>query len=377
MRRFKNFFEKQLFNEAVTKITANRGDVAEVILGAAVTSRFWKHPVGQDVNENDIRSVLRIVMKSNPISLNRNDLEIDTKISDTIRFRVGVPKLAYEFLKQEKEWSKVDDLFASSSSYVNSDRRLILQSKILAKNGKINDIFVNSDGTGDQKGTKADIKLEVDGKKTRNQISLKVHGGDQFMQIAGVTFDKQEQLWGKLGIDVSRGRKSYEEYMKKLQTTLTFYDRDSVTKSGSADNMRLAAEQTYKIAAKELESKLNKKDKETIQKMANLIKYGATKDDENIELVKLQSGKFKKAKFGKKYQENVKNANLAVSYKRKTDPIILVYDKDLGPIKGKIIQIRARYSIEGVKTKAGKTYKPYLRNLLETGPLIWTLASDR
>ena len=38
-------------------------------------------------------------------------------------------------------------------------------------------------------------------------------------------------------------------------------------------------------------------------------------------------------------EENVKNANLAVSYKRKTDPIILVYDKDLGPIKGKIIQI--------------------------------------
>jgi hypothetical protein len=370
-------FKAYMLTEAnLTKISANRGDVAEVILGAAVVARFWKHPIGEKVSESDIRSIIRMVLKSNPISLNRNDLEINTKISDTIRFRVGVPKPAYNFLKQEKEWDKISDLFQSSLSYVNSERRLILQSKALAKNGKINDIFVNSDGTGDQKGTKADIKLEVDGKKTRNQISLKVQGGDQFMQIGGVNFDKQEELWSKLGINVSSVKKQYNDYIKKLQTSLTFYDRDSVTKSGAADNIRLAAELTYKIAAKELQDKIDKKDGEIIKKLSNLIKSGATKDDDNIELVKLQSGKFKKAKFGKKYYENVKNANLIVSYKRSTDPIILVYDKELGPIKGKLIQFRARYSIESTKSKTGKTYRPYLRNLLETGPLLFELASD-
>jgi len=370
-------FKAYLKEAALPKISANRGDVAEVILGAAVTSRFWKHPVGEKVSEKDIRSIMRMVLKTNPVALTRNDLEIDTKISDTIRFRVGVPKLAYDFLKQEKEWDKISDLFKSCEAYVNSDRRLSLQSSVLAKNGKINDIFVNSDGTGDQKGTKADIKIEIDGKKTRNQISLKVQGGDQFMQIGGVGFDKQVELWDNLGINVSSAEKKYNEYIKKLQTSLTFYDRDSVTKSGAADNIRLAAELTYKIAAEKLQTNLDKKDGETIEKLAKLIKSGATKDDDNIELVKLQSGKFKKARFGKQYKENVKNAELVVSYKRSTDPIILVYDKNLGPIKGKLVQFRARYSIEGTKSKSGKTYRPYLRNLLETGPFLFQLASDR
>ena len=165
--------------------------------------------------------------------------------------------------------------------------------------------------------------------------------------------------------------------MKKLQTSLTFYDRDSVTKSGAADNIRLAAELTYKIAAEKLQTNLDKKDGKTIEKLAKLIKSGATKEDDNIELVKLQSGKFKKARFGKKYEENVKNAELVVSYKRLTDPIILVYDKNLGPSEGKLVQFRARYSIEGSKSKSGKIYRPYLRNLLETGPLLFELASDR
>ena len=56
---------------------------------------------------------------------------------------------------------------------------------------------------------------------------------------------------------------------------------------------------------------------------------------------------------------------------------ILVYDKNLGPTKGKLVQFRARYSIEGAKSKSGKTYRPYLRNLLETGPFLFQLASDR
>ena len=218
MKTFKRYLEEA----APQKISANRGDVAEVILGAAVTARFWKNPAGEDVSEKDIRSIMRMVLKTNPVELTRNDLEIDTKISDTIRFRIGVPKPAFAFLKQETEWNKISDLFKSCEAYVNSDRRLNLQSKVLAKNGKVNDIFVNSDGTGDQKGTKADIKLEVDKKKTRNQISLKVQGGDQFMQIGGIGFDKQEELWSNLGIDVSSAEEKYNAYMKKLQTKLTF-----------------------------------------------------------------------------------------------------------------------------------------------------------
>ena len=51
------------------------------------------------------------------------------------------------------------------------------------------------------------LKFEVDGKTTKNQISLKVEGGDQFAQVAGVGWEKQVEIWGKLGLDVSKKEK--------------------------------------------------------------------------------------------------------------------------------------------------------------------------
>jgi hypothetical protein len=77
---------KAYLEENPVKITANRGDVAEVVLGAAVTARFWKHPYpeGTPVSEADVREILKKVIKTNPVKLNRDDYEVDTKINDVI-----------------------------------------------------------------------------------------------------------------------------------------------------------------------------------------------------------------------------------------------------------------------------------------------------
>ena len=47
--------------------------------------------------------------------------------------------------------------------YANNDKRLKYHAIGTHINRVINSVFVNSDGTGDQKGTKADIKLTIDG----------------------------------------------------------------------------------------------------------------------------------------------------------------------------------------------------------------------
>ena len=376
---------KAYLEENPVKITANRGDVAEVVLGAAVTARFWKHPYpeGTPVSEADVREILKKVIKTNPVKLNRDDYEVDTKINDVIRFKIGVPIKAFEFIKDPGNWKLIPELFSSSLKYVNADRRLNKQASVLARNGKINDIFVNSDGTGDQKGTKADIKIEVDGKPTRNQISLKVKGGDQFAQVAGVGWEKQMEIWGKLGLDVSKKKKDFTAIFDTIDYTLRYADRNSANASKEATLARKSAAVVYRFAAVELKKKFKSKDRKLLSSLGDFIRYGATLDDPHIELVKLggaKAGKFKRAKFGKKFYQNLQNVapNLEVEYKSGVaDPTVVIYDKNLGQTKeGRLLQIRAKYSPESSKTKAGKTYKVYLRNIVEAGDLFFELATD-
>ena len=365
--------------EAKMKIDANRGDVAEVILGAAVTAKFYSAPTSK-VDRKQIETVLKKVISSKKVTIKRPDImKGTTKINDDVRFQVGVPSKAWTFISNSKNWDSVDDLFKSSIAYVNSDRRLSLQAKAMATNSKQNDIFINSDGTGDQKGTKADIKLMIDGKPTRNQISLKVKGGEQFAQVAGVTYEKQTIIWGKLGIDVSSAKSKYEKHFQKVDFETRFKDRDSINKTDVGENMRLAASETYKVAHKKLKDGMEKGDAKMITNLANFIKSGAIKDEDNIELVKLTGGTFKRAKFGKKFIENFKvlAPKLKVEYVRKTDPIVKIYDPTIGPGQaGTLIQIRGKYTAESSGKGDKKVYKPYFRNIVEAGDLFFKIATD-
>ncbi len=374
MKSFKTYITE------AQKIEANRGDLAEVLLGAAVTAKFWKHPAKGMVTIDDIKEVLRMVLKSNPIELKRGDIGYESKISDIIRFKMGVPKKAHDFIQIESNWNYIKDLFNSVVHHVNSDRRLDLQSTVLSKNGKINDIYINSDGTGDQKGTKADIKIEVDGKKTNNQISLKVSGGEQFDQVAGVTFDKQLTIWNRLGVDVSKIKKEYDEISDRIDQTIKFSSREIANSSEFVKMTREAASIPYKYAASELSAGLKAQDHTLINALAEFIKTGATRNDPTIEMVKLESGKSKKARFGPNFIKNLHDIapDLKVSYKMTSDPIVVIYDSKLGSGKeGKLLQIRGKYTAESSGKGANKRYKIYYRNIVETGDLFFKLATDK
>lgn len=367
---------------AVKNLGANRGDLAEAVIGAAVTARFWLKPEGRQVTEADLKKVLDSFLRSNPTTFQRDDLNVVTRITDEITFRVGIPKVAYDFIRKRENWSLIPELFKSSVAYVNADRRLILQSNILAKNGKIDKILVDADGTGDQTGTKADIKLSVNGKPTPQQISLKVKGGDQFAQVGGLGFEKQTEIWtNRLGIDITRSKAEFDRIYNQINNKLRFADRTAAATSKEAELSRKAAGVVYEYAAEQLQTKFKRIDSALINRIGDFIVEGATKTDPSIELVKLVGGSFVKARFGKKFRENMMGAapNLRVEFKGTTaDPTVIIYDKDLGPgKKGKLFQVRARYSGEGVKNKQGKYYKVYIRNIVEAGDLLFQLATDK
>lgn len=371
---------KTYLKENKMSISANRGDVAEVILGAAVTAKFAASPPNA-ITKKDIENVIAKVITSKAVKLTRPDMaKGGTNINDNINFTVGVPKAAWDFISKKQNWSSVDDLFKSSMTYVNSDRRLGLQCKALYRNLKTNTVKVDSDGTGDQKGTKADIKLIVDGKVTKNQISLKVKGGEQFAQVAGITFDKQVKIWGDLGVDVSSKKASFEKLLAKADLEARFKDRDTINQTDIAENVRNAAADVYKYAASELQKDF--KNGTNLDKIASFIKSGATKNDENIEFVKLKSGGFQRARFGKKFIQNLKNLapKLKIEYvKSGSDPYVTIYDPSVGNVssnKARLIRIRAKYTAESSGKGDKKMYKAYMRNIVEGGELLFNLATD-
>lgn len=386
MLKFNQFIaEKKM---AAPKIDANRGDLAEIILGAAVAAKFKYPPLSgtPTISKAEVKEILAMVITaaSKKTILQRADKQKGTvKVDDNIEFKVGVPAKAWTFVSDKNNWRLVDDLFTSSVGYVNNDRRLRGQVNKVYINGKKDFVLVNSDGTGDQKGTKADIKLSINGKQTVNQISLKVEGGEQFAQVAGVTFDKQLEIWGRLGVNVSSAKTAFENELKDVDLTLRFADRGNVnlTKMGTA--LRSAASKSYSEAAKQLKTKVD------IDKLTDFLIYGATKGEANIELVKLVgAGKssplgFKRAKFGKQFKENLRTVfpNLQVAFEFKSDPIVHIYDPSRGNMqssKARLIRIRGFFQRPSSKSKiSGKTYGVYLRNIVEAGDILFELATDR
>ena len=351
------------FKTYITEAKFNKGDVAEVVLGAAMTAKFRKAD-DSAVTENEVEQIIREVIRGQSIEYNRLDKVETEEVFDEITFRVGVPKKAMEFLKQE-DLSEIVDLFQSAVAYVNNDRRLDRQAKVLRSNAKVDDIFVNSDGVGDQKGTKADIKLTVNGKQTRNQVSLKVSGGEQFAQVSGVGFDKQIALWQDgLGLNIRSLERAYNQSMSDFDPGLKFFSRSEPVASEQKDIVKSSMHLVYQYATNELNKLFKERDDEFMRRLIDFISQGIAGDEQQyIELVKLERGKFKSVRPGSRaFRELVSNLDLVAEIRKSGDPMITIKDRESGK---PLITIRAKTELASSKTKEGKTYRVYPRNYIE------------
>lgn len=352
------------FREFLLEAEFNKGDIAEAVMGAGVVAMFMKTD-DSPLTVDEIKKYLRIIAKQKSTSFERNGVEKSIGVTDVIRFRVGLPKKAMDFISNEDNWDTVKDLFDSVVQYCNNNRRLQLQAKVLRTNSKVDDIFVNSDGTGDQKGTKADIKLEVNGKKTKNQISLKVKGGDQFAQVSGVGFDKQIALWKDgLGLDISSMKRSFDEAMKEFDSNMKFVSREDDIAKAQKDIVKNAMMKVYSFANSEINKLLGSKDVEFITGLINFISKGISgEESEYIELVKLEKGKFKSIRTSSKaFKETISKFELVSKIRSSGDPKITIYDKATNK---PLIEIRAKIELASSSSKEGKTYRVYPRNYIE------------
>lgn len=361
----------------------NRGDVAEGILGATLAAKFINRPKTlKDPNVTVTKAMVNSVLddffkKARLISYEVKDLAAKkgSTVLDTVNFSINLPAAATQFLANRDGRSEVDDLYDSAIMYVEKTwKDDVLE---FAMNSQMDEINIISDGVGGQKGTKADIKVTINGKPYKRQISLKVAGGEQFAQVSGDDFSKQQSLWEDiLDLDIKKLEKKYNEALEEYDKKKLFSSRDDVKLKAFKDMIKDAAGFVYEEAASQIQKKISAKDANFFTNFSKLVFEGATRGDNSIELVKLEGRAFKQLQFNKdfikKYSEQLKKSNLKAVFSSTGDPIVRIY-AETATKDNLILQIRTKVEAASKTSKAGKFYSPYMRNYVEAGPLMFKL----
>jgi hypothetical protein len=287
-------------------------------------------------------------------------------------------------LQTRSNWNKVSDLRTGAVNFANNHSRLNAQARGLSINERQDMIRVTAAGTEDQKGTKADVKIEVNSptnpnKRFRNiDYSLKVSGGEQFHQVSGLGFDKFLNIFSEMGLDVSSVAQKYEksltEFFDKEVYTKKYSSRQEAQSSGGGDNLKKSARIVYDEAAKILQEGLNSPNVTSVKsKFADYIIFGLSRNV-RTELVKfVGDGKVKTRVADGQFKQVLLQNRFVAELKKTGDPKIEIYLADENGVKrnGKdffVMQIRYKLEVASGKSGGQKVYRFYPRNYLEAQP---------
>lgn len=383
----------------MAKISANRGDIAEGIMGAALTAKFIKRQLGQTVNNlpqvnaTDVDAVLARFFRSGgtyrktvrdvpkPFDYIPRDFpgdKVETTIniirelmfSDKVVFKLTLPQAAMDFLSKQSNRTQVRDIFERAIRYANNDPTFIREANRLATNAKNDKILVDADGVSNQLETKVDIGLYANGRKIGKQISLKTESGRQFDQVIGFGIAEFDKLFdNNMGIIVDGSVKNaVNNYIKQFNVTDAFSFRAQTSKdvTGSiwASKLKKAATIYYKGAEKVIKTQINSLDFR--RKLANTIRVGATRGDEDIQLVKFAGaqGAYSERTFGPEFEDAIENADLSIVSNFTDNPTIKINSNNK-----LLVQFRARVDAD----KRANGYRIKLRQVLEAGTGLFYL----
>ena len=383
----------------MAKISANRGDIAEGIMGAALTAKFIKRQLGQtirdlpQVNATDVDAVLAKFFRSGgtysktvrdvpkpfdfiPPDFPGDRIETTVNIvrelmfSDKVVFKLTLPQPAMDFLSKQSNRTQVRDIFERAIRYANNDPTFIREANRLATNAKNDKILVDADGVSNQLETKVDIGLFANGRKIGKKISLKTESGRQFDQVIGFGIAEFDKLFdNNMGIIVDGSVKNaVNDYIKQFNVTDAFSFRAQTSKdvTGSvwASKLKKAATIYYKGAEKIIKTQIDAIDFR--RKLANTIRVGATRGDEDIQLVKFAGaqGAYSERTFGPEFEDAIENADLSVVSNFTDNPTIKINSNNK-----LLVQFRARVDAD----KRANCYRIKLRQVLEAGTGLFYL----
>ena len=364
-------------NPTGVESVTNKGDIAEGILGAGMAAAFIAG--GKEIEVEDVKNILRELNKS------PNRTHKDTKIAklmpkeikrvdgtiDTITCIVMLQKGHFDNLMNENKWGLLDEIFRAVVKYVN-DEEVMEATQAIATNGENNKVEVDSDGISNQKGTKIDVSIYVDGEKTSlGRISLKAGSTDTLGQVGG-SWEGMSFMFDKMfGIELD----------PSLEAGWT---KDMAEKPRVLSNIITKATAIYKDAERKIREKLNpigddaEAELDMLKYIANGMKYQVALEEEGVILIHLKKGDFSVLDFALLEEALIENKikltselvqDIGGTQKNPTIKIIAqpgtTDEKGAKLKKGTLFTVRWRQGDGGKMVKNYVEKKPYMVKLLK------------
>jgi hypothetical protein len=340
----------------------NLGDMAEGVVGAAITARFiYKN---RNINSKLVYGVLRALAKSGTtnypgkkgkqVERTFKSANENPKIMDDVRCFISLAEVNMMALLAKNNETMLKEYVDSAVKYANSNN-VKKWAKLVYENNRYDKIEVLSDGLGGQKSTKVDVSVKITNDKGELLpvdilVSLKAGDVKQFGQVSGAEFEKQEELWEQLF-----GYKNNIRSLKDKYDKMMFIDK-------RPDE---AVFLVYSTVTKLLVRDLRNKPDEVLQTLSKAINYFATLNEENVTLVQVGGGKAKVYKFddiynaisGRQYTADIKTGASGL-------PTITIRSG-----RDSLIQFR-------VKQEFKSDGSPYIRNYIEKQSLLGDLLAE-
>ena len=389
---------KLLKSEAVKgSLVPNKGDIAEAILGSAITAKFSKG--GRNITTDDVVNVLKGVVAQGEVE-GTTDYQTVGVEDDNYSFRLTLNSSS---MKPLKLWIDEDDPMGSPKDfdlvkkfevapatvkdlqtqirhaveYANNNKRAITAVEKAKADPKANTVEVVSDG-GDatqQSVTKVDLKIAYDGQTTR-LLSLKAGTVKQFGQVSGADWETASEFFESI-FDFRLPDTLKSEFGFKSKEDEDYKEHNY----GKGPFAKLYAEMAKQVSAytngdnTQAEYKL-------VQKVYDAINFHATRGEEGVTMVILSpSAKvaYKELAFDARLlaalelydlqvvnEPGLANHRISIVGNLKTEEAIQTIGKD-GAVKipSKNILVQLRTALSGGA----------IRNVVEMGPLLKDLAN--
>jgi len=340
----------------------NKGDTAEALLGGAMFAKLLNRHHGS-IGEIDTDQVWNIFDNLKPVS--GDDYMVHSKdlggATDTVWFRLKVKNTVKTALKDPTMRKKLTLWLQSPVNYVNSPAGTEYAEEFY-KNGTPDELGVISDGLSAQGDKKTDVYTAVKDPKTNTvkkellPTSLKA-GAEQFAQHSGGKWSAMTDMFTHLGVTfpVTKGNDIAKDY-EGLQ--------------GKGKQVEAAA-RVYEKAAKMINAQFKAPADEAkfVRTVAHALRYWATNDDDNVQVVSFGSrGAYDVLQFKiDKLIPVMKRLQLRAEAVTSGDnPKLIIKDEKTG---GVLFHLRTYLQTKKDGTK-------YQRNIIEKGPLLAMVADS-
>ena len=386
-------------NEAVKgSLVPNLGDIAEAVLGAAISAKFALG--GRNITTNDVIRVLKDVVAAG-IAEGETDYQTVGVIEDNFKFTLTLNSASMKPLKiwiddedpmgavgnlllvteYEVATTKLDDMqkqVKDAVEYANTNKRAAtaVDKAKLELEGK-NEIRIISDGgdAANQTSTKVDLKLEYDDQPQR-LLSLKAGTVKQFGQVSGGEWETASDFFES--IFKFRLPDTMKQEFGFKSSKEEDYKEHNYTQGPFAELYSEMAKQVQAYTAGDDASKEYK----LVQNVYDAINWHATRGEEGVTMVILSPSKkiaYKELAFDARLLSALELYDLRV-----TNDVGLSTHKIsvIGELKGKeAVKTLGKDGAEKLNPKSvlvqlsTRTSAGAIRNVVEMGNLLKELAN--